>query len=980
VSVEAFQTRARTIDHLGRGQIADCPTAVSELWKNAYDAYARNVALHIFEGTPAVAAITDDGHGMDQEEFLNRWLVVGTETKVSAGPTPEKDRNGLPLRESQGEKGIGRLSVAFLGPVVFVISKRRGKPFVAALVDWRIFENPYLLLADIRLPVEEFEQKEELKDLLPKMFASLGENVRGPKDDQVRKKRLVSAWARYSAVQDEREGADTASAILATAVNGTEFSKVLLERCLIEWKVWGGSAKHGTALFVIEVNHELAVWVDPDVSDDDPEANAIKKSLQETLTGFVDPYLPSSMDFAYSVKVHKGDKPRSIVSSDRLFSWGELLALEHVVHGRVDEAGVFRGRVKAFGRDLGEVTINAAQRPVPVQARFVVGPFDICIATFELERLRTSLSPEQHRHAAEMAERHAGLAIYRDQLRVMPYGRAQADFFGIEERRSFHAGREFWSFRRTFGRVAITRAENPNLKDKAGREGLIDNRAKREFRLLVVELLKATARRFFNKQSKPYREYLPDIIAENTAAQEAEEKAQDRRSTQFRKAIRERAAPLAEAVESAATAMKELSRVIADSDLGSLVALEKKIIRLEVDRTNLRLPPKPAKLGRMEEDYREYRDRYSNLCSLSEELRQGWAEAVERVKKKPAVDEGRATATAHSEQLTDMLKEWQVKIVGMLKSEEKRLRGDVARDTDRYSAQAAPLIGDLAASRTKLPDFVRQLEAIREALHLEFAQRYGGYARVLENLAAGIDVDALTAWSAEQRQELQGKVDQLHALAQLGVTVEMVGHELETHDEEIRRHLNSMSDEAREEPAWQDLRASIQALFDRLRFVTPLQLSGKRFLKEISGAEIADYVAEFFGSRFKKTRVEFTATPKFRGIKIREYAARIYPVFINLVNNSLYWVTFGQKRMIRFDVVGDDVVVSDTGRGIDPDDIGSLFQLFFTRRTGGRGVGLYLCRANLAAGGHTIAYANETKYRLLPGANFVIRFRDMTHA
>lgn len=29
----AFQTRARTIDHLGREQIADCPTAISELWK-----------------------------------------------------------------------------------------------------------------------------------------------------------------------------------------------------------------------------------------------------------------------------------------------------------------------------------------------------------------------------------------------------------------------------------------------------------------------------------------------------------------------------------------------------------------------------------------------------------------------------------------------------------------------------------------------------------------------------------------------------------------------------------------------------------------------------------------------------------------------------------------------------------------------------------------------------------------------------------
>src|SRR5258707_6356164 len=76
-----FQTRARTIDHLGRGQIADAPTAVSELWKNAYDAYAQNVALHIFDGRPEIAAIFDDGIGMSRKDVLERWLVIGTESK-----------------------------------------------------------------------------------------------------------------------------------------------------------------------------------------------------------------------------------------------------------------------------------------------------------------------------------------------------------------------------------------------------------------------------------------------------------------------------------------------------------------------------------------------------------------------------------------------------------------------------------------------------------------------------------------------------------------------------------------------------------------------------------------------------------------------------------------------------------------------------------------------------------------------------------
>jgi hypothetical protein len=59
-------------------------------------------------------------------------------------------------------------------------------------------------------------------------------------------------------------------------------------------------------------------------------------------------------------------------------------------------------------------------------------------------------------------------------------------------------------------------------------------------------------------------------------------------------------------------------------------------------------------------------------------------------------------------------------------------------------------------------------------------------------------------------------------------------------------YLDELSEEARREPAWSRMPHSIQALFDGLRFVNPLQLCGKKSLKEITGGEIADYVAEFF--------------------------------------------------------------------------------------------------------------------------------------
>ena len=124
-----FQTRARTIDHLGREQIADCPTAISELWKNAYDAYSRNVELHLFDGDIEVAAILDDGHGMNRQEFESKWLTVGTESKSNGFEIAIEDRNGLDLRPKQGQKGIGRLSSAALGPLLLLVSKRKNEDY-----------------------------------------------------------------------------------------------------------------------------------------------------------------------------------------------------------------------------------------------------------------------------------------------------------------------------------------------------------------------------------------------------------------------------------------------------------------------------------------------------------------------------------------------------------------------------------------------------------------------------------------------------------------------------------------------------------------------------------------------------------------------------------------------------------------------------------------------------------------------------------
>lgn len=188
-----FRAKARTVDHLGREQIADGPTAVSELWKNAYDAYARNAELHIFPGKIPVAALVDDGHGMSEAEFIEKWLMLGTDSKAGDDEVPEADRNGLPPRPRQGQKGIGRLSVAYLGPTVLVLTKRMSGPVVAALIDWRLFQNPYLTLDDVRIPIEALTDLTRMDDVVAGLFDGLVDNVWGGPNDAERHQRLEKA-------------------------------------------------------------------------------------------------------------------------------------------------------------------------------------------------------------------------------------------------------------------------------------------------------------------------------------------------------------------------------------------------------------------------------------------------------------------------------------------------------------------------------------------------------------------------------------------------------------------------------------------------------------------------------------------------------------------------------------------------------------------------------------------------------------------
>ena len=101
--------------------------------------------------------LRDDGLGMTPDDFVDRWMTLGTDSKLGS-------RRGLPLppqlhdrpRPILGEKGIGRLAIAAIGPQVLVLTGglcgQRLSELTCALVNWRLFELPGVNLDELDVP------------------------------------------------------------------------------------------------------------------------------------------------------------------------------------------------------------------------------------------------------------------------------------------------------------------------------------------------------------------------------------------------------------------------------------------------------------------------------------------------------------------------------------------------------------------------------------------------------------------------------------------------------------------------------------------------------------------------------------------------------------------------------------------------------------------------------------------------------------
>lgn len=984
-----FRARARTIEHLGKGQIADCPTAVSELWKNAYDAYARDVALYTVDSEYPCGALIDNGCGMSAEQIVDNWLIVGTESKSQKKILNIEERFGLDIRKTQGEKGIGRLSAAFLSNVTFLVTKKLNGSFTSLLVDWRLFENPYLSFEDISIPFLEFDSIEEVPIAFKLLKEELIKNVRFEDIEEDKKLIRKRAWERFS--EDElrtntsEDFVTTQNQILNFCLYSTLDNKILepwkeiLEKVL---KKDGG--QHGTALFLLELQRELKLLTNQkDLSNDNPELLTIHQDLVDTLRAFTNPYLDliekgekEEDSFSYKIfTIREDNYLKDLLRKNEVFNNKDFEGLEHRIVGEFDNKGWFRGHVVAFGQDKGNITIPPN---ISIDPKSGIGNFNFQIGTFEFKRHISSLSDSEIGKLEEKAAQFSGLLIFRDDLRVLPYGRVDNDFFDIEERRSYHAGRYYWSKRRIFGYIGITHENNKGLKDKSGREGFIRNQAARELKILISDLLITLADRFFGSKSEERQEIISQAKLQKKLRKESQNQARKSSQKSFKDALRIQAPKLEESL----SLIKNLKSILENTiklNSDELQHLDEQLCELEVIRTEIKTPIKPPKLGIYEERYREYRDKYNEFSAYIIQLKTIINKMESELNKLAPQQTAKKLFDKNQAILNSKLNKYFSLIENKIDVLHSNWKKDISEDRSSYYSQAINIVESVEDS-SQLENALNNLDIIYLELIETYTFKYDAILKTLEKISEGINLDSAFSIAEEERSDIEEKMRTINAVAQLGISVEILSHELEEIDSLVTRGLNSLPADVKQHPGFQLAYNSHKALTSQIRFLSPLKISGYQTRQTITGKNIEAHIEQFYSDRFERQRIHFEVTEAFRSLKISDLPSRIYPVFINLINNAMYWVALVEDRKIKIDLINDLVVVANSGPKVDEDDVQRLFDLFYTKRANGRGVGLYLCRENLAVAHHKIWYAeqhNDDPFIFEEGANFIIKFNGL---
>lgn len=440
----ALRPKARLLRTLGSDLISSDKVALIELVKNSYDADASAVLVRfrgpLAEGEGRIE-VWDDGHGMDIDTLQHSWLDIATDTKRRR-PRSDSGRRVL------GEKGIGRLAAARLGHEMTLVTRMTNADEVKLLIDWADFDREDAYLDQIEVSWEVG---------VPDVFSDSGAAIDtfsvveyGPRHQErgtvVRIDQLSRAWDRDALLELR-----TALTRLIRPRPSTDSSNVSADDVV--------DPDFQVVLELVDVGEcveDLAGPIEP---------SSELRRPHYCLTGSVDPHGSATLRYTQQ-------DPPLVEAIGVKQLW--------IDDKRPPQAGPFDFEIKVWDRDK-----KAIQRTLQETGGESVVP-----STKDLKGFRDTLSEV------------AGVSIYRDGFRVLPFGESGDDWLGLDLRRVQTPTRRV-SNNQIIGHVFIGADTNERLKDQSNREGILAGTAYSDLQILMrAALNELETRRYTARHTK----------------------------------------------------------------------------------------------------------------------------------------------------------------------------------------------------------------------------------------------------------------------------------------------------------------------------------------------------------------------------------------------------------------------------------------------------------------------------------------------
>lgn len=452
---------ARLLTMLGEQLIKNERIALIELIKNSYDADASWVKV-TFEGFEKDFAITadskiiieDDGDGMTSKLIKKHWLNPATPEKKIRKEIKETTLKG---RVIQGEKGIGRFAILKLGRKIEVVSRAKGENAEQVLnYDFSRFDDDFLtekgekkelFIDDLSVSLDINDPVEVIKE--KKVNLSVGIINRKPHGTRITISDLKGSWSEDKVEKVFHDVARLESIFIDRNAGA---KKVNQDATFAVWIYKDKELKNYQEQYLEKLNILL----------DDRAVIRIENGL----------YDEKKEEFRFSLN----DKPQVIklrdpeltglkIYTDRFGKGGEVL------NKRSTECGSF-----SFGFYVFDFSSKAPMK-------------------YQLDKEDKNII-RAHR-----------IYLYRDGIRVYPYGEPDDDWLRIDMYRGTISAGYFLSNDQVVGYVNITQKKNPKLKDKTNREGLIYEGNSTEDFIALLQIFLAYVRQ---KPYARYRERLKD--------------------------------------------------------------------------------------------------------------------------------------------------------------------------------------------------------------------------------------------------------------------------------------------------------------------------------------------------------------------------------------------------------------------------------------------------------------------------------------